>query len=71
MGKKYIVLLLVCLIVVAGVGVEAEEYTDLQKDCFTHCWHGCFFPTSFCNVWCSAACKYPINMGNFISFWSY
>jgi len=64
MEKKYIALLLVCLVVAAGVGVEAEEYTPLQKDCFSHCWHGCFFPTAFCNEWCAAMCKYPINIGN-------
>ncbi|WVY97757.1 hypothetical protein V8G54_029908 [Vigna mungo] len=57
MRKTYMLLLLVCLVVAAGVCVEAEEHTDLQKDCFSHCWHGCFFPTSFCDAWCATIRK--------------
>ncbi|KAK7405432.1 hypothetical protein VNO78_06724 [Psophocarpus tetragonolobus] len=60
MGNKYVALLLVCLVVIEGVTVEGKTLAERQEECFSYCWHGCIFPTAFCNHWCRFACQEPI-----------
>ncbi|KAG4984291.1 hypothetical protein AAZX31_10G234000 [Glycine max] len=62
-NKNVALLLLVCLVVAAGVEAR-RPYAVVRDECFGYCWHGCIFPSSYCNWWCDKVCKYPIDFGD-------
>jgi len=65
MGKKYVALLLVWVLV--GACVEAMTLEERRNDCNNYCYHACMFPSAFCKWWCGGRCQNPIFWGNFIS----